>query len=144
MALSKVSDSDILAIWNKMSARHNSIRRASVRFGVGQNVRISKERLKFEKGGEQNYTTEIFRIYTVVRKFPRPVYELQDLLGNHIDGQFYAEELSPLHVTKRTPYAIDKILKKRFRRDILEYLVRWRGYKSVLDSWIPVSSVKNI
>ena len=82
----KVTNSDILAILNKMRPRHSFVPRASVRFRAGQHVRISKEKLKFAKGGEQNYTTKIFRIHKVVHKIPRPVYELQDLLGKHIDG----------------------------------------------------------
>ena len=143
MAPSKVTDSDILAIWNKMRSTHSSIRRTAVRFSVGQNVRISKEKLKFAKGGEQNYTTEIFRICKVVRRIPCPVYELQDLLGKHIDGQFYAEEPSPVVITKKKTYAIDKILRKREKRGILEYLVRWRGYGPAFDSWIKASSVKH-
>ena len=112
MAPSKVTDSDILAIWNKMRSRNSSIRRAAVRFSVVQHVRISKVKLKYAKGGEENNTTEIFRIHKVVSKIPQPVYEWQDLLGKHIDEQFYAKELSPVHVTKRTTYAIDKILRK--------------------------------
>ena len=108
MAPSKVTDSDILAIWNRMRLRHSTICRAAVRFRVGQHVRISMEKLKFAKGGEQNYMTEIFRIGKVVRRDPRPVYELQDLLGKHLDVLFYAEELSPVFVTKATTHAIDK------------------------------------
>jgi hypothetical protein len=88
MAPSKVTDSDILAICNKMSSKHNFMRRTAVRFIVGQNIRISKAKLKFAKGGEQNYTTEIFRTHKDVRMIPRPIYELQDMLGKHIDGQF--------------------------------------------------------
>jgi hypothetical protein len=37
-----------------------------------------------------------------MRKIPRPVYELEDLLGNNIEGQFYSEELSPVIVTENT------------------------------------------
>jgi hypothetical protein len=81
MASSKVTDSEILAIWNKMRSRHSSIRRAPVKFKVDQHLRLSKEELKFAKGGEQNYTTEIFRVQKVVFKIPRLVYELADLLG---------------------------------------------------------------
>ena len=66
-------------------------------------------------------------------KTPGPVYELQDLLGKDIGGQFYSEELSPVHVTTRSTYAIGKILKKMVRRGILEYLVRWRGYNADFD-----------
>jgi hypothetical protein len=101
----KVTDSDILVIWNKMRARHSPIRRAPDKFKIGH-VRISKEKLKFAKGGEQNYTTEIFKIQKVVSRIARPVYELVDLLGKHIDGQFYGEELVPVIVPKSgpTPY----------------------------------------
>ena len=73
MAPSKVTDSDILAIWNRMRSLHSAIRSAADRYSVGQHVRISTEKLKFAKGGEQNYTTEIFRISNVVRRVPRPV-----------------------------------------------------------------------
>jgi transposase len=53
MAPSKVTDSDILKIWNKMRTRHSSIRRSPVKIKVGQHVRISKEKPKFANGGEQ-------------------------------------------------------------------------------------------
>ena len=74
-----------------MRSKHSSIRRAAARFRVGQHVRISKEKFKFAKGGEQNYTNEIFRIHNIVRRIPQPVYESQDLLGKHM-GKFYAGE----------------------------------------------------
>ena len=79
-----------------MRSRHSAESSAAVRYSVDQQVRINKEKFKFANGGEQNYTTEIFRISKVVRRVPRPVYELQDLLGKHRDGEFFAQELSPV------------------------------------------------
>jgi len=61
---------------------------------VRQHVQISKE----------HYTTEIFRIIKVIRRTPRPVYELEDLNGKVIDGQFYGEELTGVHNTKRKTF----------------------------------------
>jgi hypothetical protein len=90
----------------------------------GQHVSISKEKMKFAKGGERNYTTEIFKIRKVVHRSPRSFYELDDLLGIQIDGHFYSEEHSPVSISSGTNYKIDKILKKRLRRGILEYLDR--------------------
>jgi hypothetical protein len=107
-------------------------------------VRISKEKMKFAKGGEQNYTKEIFRIIKLICRTPRPVYELEDLNGKLIDGQFYGEELTPVRISKRTKFQIDKILRTRVRRGIREYLVRWKGYGPDFDSWIKATSVKNI
>jgi len=63
-----------------------------------------------------------------VHRTPRPVFELEDLQGREIEGQFYSEELFPVRVTKQTAYKIDKIQDKRVRRGIVEYHVRWRGY----------------
>jgi hypothetical protein len=98
----------------------------------------------FAKGAKQNYSTEIFKIIKVIRKSPRPVYELEDLNQTPIEGQFYAEELTPVRISKRTPYQIDKIVDRRVRRGILEYLVKWRGYTQAFNSCVPAFSVKNI
>ena len=49
-----------------------------------------------------------------------------------------------MRITKQTAYNIDKVLDKRDRRGIREYLVRWQWYSKEFDSCIPDSSVKNI
>jgi hypothetical protein len=117
---------------------------AKPRYRVGQHVRISKEKMKFPKGGEQNYTTEVFRIIKVILRTPRPVYELEDMNYKVIDGQFYNEELTLVRITKRTIFKIDKILDTGVKRGIREYLVRFIGYGPDFDSWINAASVKNI
>jgi dTDP-glucose pyrophosphorylase len=144
MAPSKVTNRDILKIWKRLQERGQRIRSARVKYRVGQHVRISKEKMIFAKGATQNYTTEIFKIIKVIPKSPRPVYELEDLNQTSIENQFYAEELTPVRISKRTTYKIDKILDRRVRRGILEYLVKWQGYTYAFNSWVPASSVKNI
>jgi len=72
------------------------------------------------------------------------VFELEDLRARVIEGQFYSEELVPVRVTKQTTYKIDKILDKRVRRGILEYLVRWRGYGEDFDSWVPATDIQSV
>jgi hypothetical protein len=142
MAPAKVGDSDILKIWKRL----NNIKTRVVqpKYSVGQYVRISKEKMRFAKGGEQNYSMEIFRVTKVIRRRPRPVYELQDLNNTPIDGQFYQEELVSVRISKRKEYKIDKILRKRTRHGIREVLVHWKDYPTAFDSWIPASSVRNI
>ena len=92
--------------------------------------------MKLKKGAEQNFSQEKFRINKVIKTTPRPVYELEDLNKTPIEGQFYQEELTPVCITEQTTYKIDKILDKRVRRGIQEYLVRWQGFNNDFDSWM--------
>jgi len=96
MAPANVRDTDVLTIWNKMQGKACRTRRLSeLKFRVGQHVRISKEKVKFAKGEEQNYTTEIFKVRKVVHRTPWPVFELEDLRGQEIEGQFKPKNWFP-------------------------------------------------
>ena len=71
MAPADVSDTDVLTIWNEMRGKAGKTQSLSkLKFRVGQHVRISKEKMKFSKGGEQNYTTEVFKVRKVVHRTP--------------------------------------------------------------------------
>jgi hypothetical protein len=124
-----------------MEAKTQRLRVAKAKIRVGQDVRISKEKMRFAKAAEHNFSTEIFRIVKVIHRRSRVVYELEDLNGTPIDGQFYQEELTPLRITSRTYYKIDKIMDKRVRRGIREVLVLWEGYSQAFDTWLPAASV---
>ena len=62
MASAHVSDKDVLAIWQRLNEKAIRVRSVKAKYSVGQLLRISKEKVKFIKSAEQNYTTEIFRI----------------------------------------------------------------------------------
>ena len=94
------------------------MRTVKARFNVGQHVRISKDKIKFKKGAEENFSREIFLINKFIKRTPRPVYELEDLNNTPIEGQFYQEELTPVRITKQTMYKIDETLDKMFRRAV--------------------------
>jgi len=66
--------------------------------------------MKFAKGEEENFSTEIFQITNFIQSRPRPVYDLQYLNKTSIEKQFYVEELNPFRISKQTAYKIDKIL----------------------------------
>ena len=48
MVPSKVTDSDVFAIWQKINKKIPFVRTIRARFKVGQHVRISEEKMKFE------------------------------------------------------------------------------------------------
>jgi len=88
-------------------------------------VRISKEKKRFAKAAEQNFSTLILRVAKVIERWPRVFYKLEDLKNMPVDGQSFREELTPVRITDRTAYKVDKILNKKVKRGIREYLVRW-------------------
>ena len=90
-------------------------------------MRISKKKMKFAKARGHNFITEIFRIVKVIHRRPRVVYELEDLNGTPMDGQFYSNELTPVRITSRTAYKINKVMDKRVGRGIRKVLVNWQG-----------------
>jgi len=99
MATFKGTDTDVFAIWKKMNKNIRLVRTIRAKFKVGQHVRISKEKMEFKKGAEQNFGQEIFRIDKVIKRTPRPDYEMEDLNKTPIEGQFYQEELTRLRIT---------------------------------------------
>lgn len=104
-------------------------------FKVGDYVRMSKYRTVFEKGYTPNWTTEIFRIRKVRYNTDPITYLLDDYQNQPIEGSVYAEELQ--HVKYPEVYLIEKILRKRKG----EVYVKWLGFGSEHNSWIPEKDV---
>ncbi|CAH3025313.1 unnamed protein product [Porites evermanni] len=57
-----------------------------------------------------------------------PVYKLKDDAGEILDGTFYEPELQKI-IKNDDVYRVEKILRKRKRKGVVEYLVRWKGYE---------------
>jgi hypothetical protein len=62
------------------------------KYKVGDPVRIAKEKGKFAKGYEPNFTKEVFTVTECLARDP-PVYRIQDKDGEVLTGLFYAPEL---------------------------------------------------
>lgn len=111
---------------------------AKEKFGVGDFVRISKERTTFQKGYEAGFSEELFLVSSLAKTTPH-VYRLKDLNGEHLSGIFYAEELS-----KTNPeglWKVETILKKRRYKGKSQCLVKWLGYNDSFNSWVNESSI---
>jgi hypothetical protein len=57
MAPSKLTYSDVLVIWKRIKQQSSNIRTGKPKLQVGQHVRISKDKMRFAKGGDHHYTT---------------------------------------------------------------------------------------
>jgi hypothetical protein len=102
MAPSRVTHADVLAIWKRRQKESVCRVTKAPTFQMGQHVRISKEKMRIAKAALQNFSTEIFELAKVIERSPRVIYELEDLNGTPINGQFYREELTPVRVSNRT------------------------------------------
>ena len=70
----------------------------------------------------------------------RPVtYKLEDLNKERIDGSFYEAELQK---TKQEMFRIEKVLRRDKKNGMA--LVKWRGYSSKFNSWVPISSLERM
>jgi len=108
---------------------------------VGSYVRINKEKRTFEKGYEENYTLEIFKINRIIHRKPL-VYVLEDLNAKPIEGTFYRQELQP--VNKLDTFKIDKILRTKGKAPSRQYYVAWKGYPRSFNSWVHERDIEKL
>ena len=96
------------------------------KFQVGDRVRISKVKRMFEKSYRPDFTEDMF---TVCQRFARqvPVYKLKDDAGEILDATFYEGELQKV-IKNDDVYRVEKVLRKRKRKGVVEYFVEWKGY----------------
>ena len=70
------------------------------------------------------------------------MYEI-DHEGEPIIGKFYEEELSAVN-KKDDIHRVEKILKKKKVKGKNMVLVKWLGYHSKHNSWIPEENIQSI
>ena len=117
--------------------------RVRFKFKVGDKVRISKKKGTFEKGYLPNWTEEVFSIAQRLRRIPS-VYRLREYDETMLGGTFYERELQRVQQSEADLFRIEKILKARGKGKNEQYLVRWSGWPSKYDQWIPASSLKHL
>ena len=117
-------------------------KRVRFKFQVGDRVRISKVKRMFEKPYLPNYTEEMFTIY---KRFARqlPVYKLKDDAGEILEGTFYEPELQKI-IKNDDVYRVEKILRKRKRKGVVEYLVKWKGYADKFNNWVSERDISKL
>jgi Cdc6-like AAA superfamily ATPase len=113
----------------------------SNKFNVGDKVRISKYKSVFEKGYLSNWTTELFTVSKVLKTNP-VTYKINDFNDEEVTGIFYEQELVKFEKQDQD-FEVEKILKTRIKNGKKEYFIKWKGYPSSMNSWIPAKNLKS-
>ena len=75
----------------------------TTKFSIGDNVRITKKKKKFDKVDTQRWTEEVFTISKIQLTIP-VTYKITDYNGKEIQGSFYEQELQK---TKQNIFRIE-------------------------------------
>ena len=143
MAPKDVNDDNILTVYYNAYHDKRNIKPPKQIYKVGNYVRISKYKHVFEKGYENNWSEEIFKITNVIKRIPI-VYKISDLLDEPIVGTFYHQELQRVNYSPDATFPIERVLKKRYKRGNCEILVQWKNYPPKFNTWIPASSLTQL
>lgn len=114
-----------------------------INFKKGQLVRVNFQKRPFTKSYMDQFSTEVFKIISVRLKQGIPMYKLEDLRGDSIDGIFYNSELMAVDKDAESLWYIEKILKKRRRDGQQQYFVKWEGFPKQFNSWVNSDSIKD-
>ena len=111
------------------------------KYKLGDTVRIWKARHKFQRGYDESFSREYFKIREIRQNLPVPRYILEDSMGNIITGAFFEDE-----IVKFEPSDLFEIevIQKRRRGRKTEYLVHYLGYPSSMDQWIPKQELEKL
>ena len=88
-----VNESNQMDIWREIYLKdYQNKSKGKAKFKKGDLIRISNEKLDFEKGYTERWTKEVFKIDEILPTDPI-TYKLVDLKGEELSGGLYAEEL---------------------------------------------------
>jgi transposase InsO family protein len=125
---------------NEYYTKFVQLNKQKPKYTVGQTVRIKTLPNRFDRGYNERFAREHFKIVEVKTRMPIPMYILQSLDNNEIiSGGFYSNELQPIDISKGVFKMT--VLKSRRRNGKLQHLVHWRDYGSQHDQWLDADNI---
>ena len=83
------------------------------KFKLADFVRVSHLKRTFEKGYQEKWTMEYFKIVKRFKRGNKDIYIIADIDGDKIKGTFYRYELQKINKTETDTYKIEKIIKRK-------------------------------
>lgn len=109
---------------------------------IGSVVRIKYQLGPFDKSFYPTWTDTLYKVVDMDESGSRVSYTLSDYQGNVIKERKYHEE--ELQEVTETVHRVEKVIKSRVVDGKREYLVKWLGYNSSYNSWIPAEDLINL
>ena len=132
----EVKPSNELKVWKRLyKTTRQRVKPPKLR--KGDKVRLNKKHRPFKKEYLPGWTEEVFLV-TKVRRLPIPSYKVSEWDGTPIKGTFYEQDLQKVQADDNSLFRVEKILKRKKG----QVLVRWKGWPSKYDSWIPADNGK--
>jgi len=123
----------------ELSRYYSRVTKEKPRYEVNQLVRLALQKTAFHRGYKEQSNYEVFNIYKINTKMPKPLYHLETYdKKEKLEGGFYAHEITPVN---SDIFRVEKVIKTRRRGRRVEHLVRWKGYSSEHDSWVKDSDI---
>jgi transposase InsO family protein len=141
MAPANVKQTDQIYIRQKLYGTKSKGKLKKYKYQVGDHVRISKAKRVFKKGYLPNWTEEVFIITNRTNR-TEPIYHIEDLNGEKIDGTFYEKELQRIQLPKE--FRIERVISTKKVGRKTQYLVKWLGWADSFNSWVPEEELKKI
>ena len=135
LAPSQVTMKNELKVWRHLYKRVK-VPPLAKSIKAGDFVLITRSKDRYEKGYERNYSREVFKVV----RAKAGVYTLQDLQGTEIKGRFYKQEVQKIIHDPEAFFPVEKVIKRVRGRALVKFL----GYPSSFNKWIPTSQIKKI
>jgi len=134
-------DRDLYRVWEATVLKNAPVLGAArkkhmdYKFALGDRVRITRFYDPLRKGFWGYFTPEYF---TIVARHPGPprTYEVQDILGRPIGGQFHEQEMILVRDDPDTAYPIHRVWKRRRRGGKREALVSFQSWPAAHKVWV--------
>lgn len=111
---------------------------------IGQLVRISHLKDVFTRSYDEQWSYEVYKVSRRFMLQGIPMYKLQDLLQEQIQGIFYSSELEKVDKNENSLWYIEKVIRKRKHRGKEQALVKWVGCSKRFNSWIDMNEIKDL
>ena len=132
MAPQQVTEQTVSEVWDKLYNQRLDQKTSPPKCQVGDRVRLKKKHRPFKKGYLPWWKEKVF-VVTHARRHPVVTDRLGEWDGTPIKGTFYEPDVQKVQVSDDSLFLVEKVLKRKGRN----VLVRWKGWPSKYDSWIP-------